>query len=179
VCMVNYIIAGGPCTGKSSVIDALESLGYNVLKEAAREVAGSDERFIGKSVNEIDHELFEDAIFDFQKDLFRELGDEVFFADAGIGDSFGYRKFRGVPVGQDLLDLAREIKHDKVFVLDVLDFYENDELRTETREEQKIIHDYIIEAYGELGYDVVFVPVMSVEDRVSFILDKVGDEKSI
>ena len=107
--MVNYVISGGPCTGKSSVVEELRRLGYNVLEEISRKVANSDERFVGKSVDEIDHHLFEKAIFEFQRDLFRNLGEGVYFSDSGIGDSFAYRKFRGVAVGQDILDFSKEI----------------------------------------------------------------------
>jgi predicted ATPase len=175
--MVNYIISGGPCTGKSSVVEALGKLGYNVVNEVSRTVANSDERFAGKSVKEINHDLFQGAIFEFQKKVFGGLGDGVFFFDCGVGDSLAYRKFRGVSIGQDILDFAKEVRHDKIFILDVLDHYEQDELRKETREDQKIVHGFIIEAYRKLGHDIIFVPAMSVKDRVRFILDRVDDDR--
>ena len=57
-----FVISGGPGVGKTTIIDELEKLKYNTIPEAARIVAESDERFAGKSVNEINHKKFQEKI---------------------------------------------------------------------------------------------------------------------
>ena len=54
-----------------------------------------------------------------------------------------------------------------------LNFYEKDDFRQETEERQKRIHEEIIKIYKQLGYKIIFVPFMSVEDRVRFIKERV------
>ena len=36
--MTNYTIVGGPCTGKTTLINALKEKGFNIITETAREV---------------------------------------------------------------------------------------------------------------------------------------------
>ena len=172
--MVNYVITGGPGTGKTSVVEELERLGYEVIGEAARIIAETDERFVGKAIYEIDWDAFHEAIIDWQKEEFGKIGDRVVFIDRGLGDNLAYDKIHKVETSKEKLDFTNSFKHDKIFVLDFLDFYETDELRTETKEEQEELHVAIIEAYEGLGYEIITVPFMSVAERVQFILDKVG-----
>jgi len=172
--MVNYVISGGPGTGKTSVIEELERLGHDVIGEAARIIAETDERFVGKSINEIDWDAFHAAIIDWQKEEFGKIGDRVVFIDRGLGDNLAYDKIHKVETSKEKLDFTNSFKHDKIFVLDFLDFYETDGLRDETKEEQEELHAAIIEAYENLGCEIVVVPFMSVADRARFILDKVG-----
>lgn len=171
--MANYVISGGPATGKTSVIEELRKLGYGILEEPARELFKSDERFKGKSIKEINQQDFQDTIFKHQKNQFDNLPEGAVFCDRGIGDTLAYRKMCGLNIPEELLDFAKKVRHDKVFIFDFLDFYEQDELRQETKEEQEKIHQAIIDAYNELGYEPVFVPFMSIQDRVKFILEKI------
>ena len=62
-----YTISGGPGFGKTSVINELRKRGYRVLGEASRKVSNTDQRFIGKSILEVNKKDFQNAIFDFQK----------------------------------------------------------------------------------------------------------------
>ena len=58
------------------MIDELKRLGYDVLREVSRTVARTDERFVGKSVDEIDHDLFQVAICEMQVSWFKNLGQQ-------------------------------------------------------------------------------------------------------
>jgi len=165
-----FVITGGPGTGKTSVIDELRGRGFRVLVEAAREISISDERFIGKSVLEADKKDFQDAIFELQKEKLSELkNDEIVFSDRGLGDTLAYYKINGLEIPGGNLEFAERFRYDGIFVLDFLDFYETDELRQESKEEQERVHNEIIREYEKLGYEVVIVPFMSVEKRVEFI----------
>ncbi|MEK6872743.1 MAG: ATP-binding protein [Nanoarchaeota archaeon] len=68
-----FVISGGPGVGKTSVVNELEKKGFNVLKEAARELSQSDKRFKEKSILEINKKDFQDAILGFQIKQIKEL----------------------------------------------------------------------------------------------------------
>ena len=169
-----FFISGGPCTGKTSVINELKDNGHNTVPETAREVALNDSRFVGKSIKEIDMRIFQNEIFNLQKKQIESLigRRENFFFDRGFGDTLAYGKISGFGVPNDFFDYAKRFRHSKIFILEPLGFYKTDELRTETKEEQKEIHEKIINAYGELKHPIIFVPLMNTKQRAEFILQK-------
>jgi predicted ATPase len=168
-----YIISGGPCTGKTEVINKLSKQGFFTIEEAARKVG--DEKFKGHIFNKKDIEEFQKAIFEYQKKKFKEAeGQLVAFTDRGFGDTIAYYKFNGLKVPKEILDYADKIKPNKVFILDPLPSYEVDTFRKEKKEEQKRIHEIIIQSYRELGYYIVDVPFMSIEERTEFIKKKIS-----
>ena len=80
-----------------------------------------------------------------------------------------YYALAGLDIPADKFEYAKKFRYVKVFILDPLDFYEHDDLRQESEEEQKRIHNGIVRMYNKLGYGVVRVAFMSVEERVGFI----------
>mgnify|MGYP001581106973 CR=1 FL=1 len=178
-----FVIAGGPGTGKTSIINGLEKRGYRILKEAAREISKKDKRFIGKSILEINKKDFQNAILDFQIKQIKELekiknGEEekeIIFFDRGLGDTLAYYNLYKLKTTKDKINKIKNIKYEKIFVLDFLNVYKNDKLRKESEEEQEKIHEEIIEMYNKLGYKerIITIPFMSVKKRVNFILNKI------
>ncbi len=172
--MKTYVVSGGPGVGKTSVINELKKQGYKTIPEAARELALSDERFIGKSISEIEQDSFQEAIFLKLKEQWKEIQKSNFnlvFLDRGIGDLIAYDYIRGVKEVKGVREFAKKINYNKVFILDTLPNHINDFLRTETKEEAKEIHNKIIEVYEkELGCEVIVIPFMTIKERVDFIL---------
>ena len=170
-----YVISGGPCTGKTSVIDGLRKKGYFTLKEGAREVGDNDSRFKGKSIKEIGAEEFQDAIFKFQAEQIKKIPkrEKIAFLDRALPDTITYARLRSKGFSREKIEYAKKFKYDGVFVMDFLKTYRKDELRHENKDEQKKIHEEIIKTYKEFGYDIIIVPFMSVEKRVDFILSKI------
>ncbi len=167
-----YVISGGPGTGKTTTVNAIEKKGYKVMKEVARKLAGVE--FKGKSIKEIDMKVFQSKIFDYQINRLKKLKSEkAVFSDRGLGDTLAYSEFHGVKPDKEDISFAKSFKYKGIFILDFLDDYAKDELRQESEAEQKKIHKLIIKEYKKLGYKVVIVPVMGVEERVDFILSRI------
>ncbi len=168
-----YVITGGPGVGKTSLISELESRGFRILKEAAREVSKS-KKFIGKSVLTINKKEFQEAIFNFQKEqveklLKNKIKKEIVFLDRGFGDTLVYDRLVKLKISKNKLRYIDKIRYEKVFILDFLDFYEKDNLRKESKKYQKKIHKEIISMYTKMGYNIVIVPSMSIEKRADFV----------
>jgi len=63
--------------------------------------------------------------------------------------------------------------YNKVFCLERLPF-KDDGLRIESGEEEaRRVHNLILEEYKNAGYNLIGVPVMSVDERVNYILERV------
>ena len=177
--MVNqiFVITGGPGTGKTATIAEMKKRGYKVLPEAARKIATTDKRFLGKSIKEINVKQFQKAIFDFQKkkikEIFKLKVKKTIFSDRGLGDTLAYYIINNLRIPKNKLEYAKKIKYAGVFILDFLDFYETDELRTESKPEQERIQKEITRLYKKLGYSPIQVPFDSVKKRANFILREI------
>jgi len=169
-----YFISGGPCIGKTSVIEELKKQGYFVIPEAARRLAESDKRFVGKSTKEINMDDFQNSIFKLQREEFENLKNQkhnVIFSDRGFGDTIAFMKINNLRIPEEYINYSKMFNNPIVFILEPLDFYEQDGLRQESKEEQDKIHNIIIETYKEFGYKIIFVAFMPIKERVDFILN--------
>jgi predicted ATPase len=52
--------------------------------------------------------------------------------------------------------------------------FRQDAERKQTLDEAERTYEALIAAYGNLGYELVKLPRLSVEDRVRFVLDRIG-----
>lgn len=167
-----YVIAGAPCTGKTTVINELIDLGYSTLDECtveARKLA---------SKNEADEEgKFDRILFELRKKLLENSKNEegIIFSDRGIGDSVAYYVSKGLDVPQDILDYAGNKLYKGIFILEPLGFYEQNEFRQISGEKQEEIQKFIIDSYEKMGYEPVVVPFASVDERIRFILSKINN----
>jgi len=177
--MVNqiFVITGGPGTGKTATIAEMKKRGYKTMQEAARKIATTDKRFLGKSIKEINAKQFQTAIFDFQKKelkkAFKLKGNKTIFSDRGLGDTLAYYRINNLKMPKNEFEYAKKIKYMGIFILDFLDFYETDSLRTESKSEQERIQKEITRLYKKLGYSPIQVPFDSVKKRANFILREI------
>lgn len=168
------IITGGPSSGKTTTVNHLKSLGYSSSPEAARTLIdmgiGS-----GLTIQEVrrDDEKFNQSILSVQLALENILlPEKLCFHDRGIPDSLAYIELSGGDESYGK-EVAVKRKYLAVFLLDLLPF-EKDYARVEDKEKAKSIDELINVTYQELGYKVIRVPILSIEKRSQFILDKLG-----
>lgn len=166
-----YVITGGPSTGKTTVIDLLNKQGYFTTIEHARHYI--DTWFNeGHSVEEIrnNKKEFQYGILNMQIEGEASIKDkDLVFLDRAIPDNLAYFKFYKLDYDEKLLNAVKETSYKKIFILDRLP-YTKDYARTENEDDQKMIHQLIIEVYKNLDFPIVFVPVSPPLKRVEFIL---------
>mgnify|MGYP003406709842 FL=1 len=166
-----FVITGGPSTGKTTIINLLTEKGYKTTIEHARHYIDTMKEE-GRTVEEIraNKRKFQLGVLDMQIEQEAELSpSETVFLDRAIPDAMAYYRFLKLEYDKILLDAMKEVAYKKIFILDRLPFV-NDYARTEDEQAQKLIHQLIIEVYQSLEFPVVFVPVISPDERVEFIL---------
>lgn len=168
-----YVLTGGPSSGKTTTIEQLRARGFKVVPEHAREYI--DEQIdAGRTLEDIRSQTEE-----FQRQIIkRQIAHEEslnpheqVFLDRAIPDSLAYFRFLGLQPDPFLLDAVRSSAYKKVFILDLLPI-SPDEARTEDAHDQQRIHEELIKVYEELNCHVELVPVLSVEERVTYILER-------
>jgi predicted ATPase len=170
------VISGGPGSGKTTLIDSLNKLGYSTFDEYSRTL-------IEKAKNEgknryflSDPYLFSEALFTGRKKQYKDLykldteSPYVFF-DRGIHDIYAYLK----AIGKDTKSWEKrvtEFQYDLVFLLSPWkDIYTEDEQRKESFEEAIHYFSFIEEVYKQ-SHKIIYVPQDTVASRISFIKDK-------
>ncbi|MBN2202944.1 MAG: ATP-binding protein [Candidatus Aenigmarchaeota archaeon] len=168
-----YVICGAPSSGKSTVISELEKRGFMVIKDGARIIIdrGLSE---GKTLEEIRGNSLEyqRSVTKLKLELEKKIPEgSTVFIDGGMPDAIAYYRFLNLDI-EELLDICRNAKYDKIFFFERLDF-KKDYARLENDEIAEKLSILIKQAYEEMGKKIIIVPKMSVEDRVKFILSRI------
>jgi predicted ATPase len=168
------VITGGPCTGKTTIVNLLAQRGYQTTTEHARHYIDT-QKIRGRTVEEIrrNKKEFQLKVLNMQlaQEASLDVQDQVFL-DRALPDALAYHRFLGLKYDENLLEDCRRYHYHRVFILDRLPLI-NDYARLEDEDDQIRIHELIIEAYEELGYGAIHVPVLPPDERVDFILKNI------
>jgi len=168
-----YVITGGPCSGKTTIINELSKLGFYTVPEVARLLIDR-EKGNGKSLEEIrgDELDFQVKVLKLKVEIESKMPkDKVIFFDRAIPDSIAYYEILGIESKQ-LKEFCKEKRYRKIFFLEQLPF-KKDYARVEDGKGASKLSNLLLDTYLELGYEVIMVPVMSVEERVKFVLSHI------
>jgi predicted ATPase len=164
------VITGAPCSGKTAVIRMLEQQGHKVVHEIARAYIDNELKK-GKALTEIkaDEWSFERHIL--MEKVRIEAGlkkDEIIFFDRGMPDSIAYYKLNGLNTAEPF-QRSLEVRYKNVFYFGRLRFLP-DPVRSENERTARRLNRLIKESYLSVGYDIIHVPLLSVEARTEFVL---------
>ncbi|MFH0889791.1 MAG: ATP-binding protein [Candidatus Aenigmatarchaeota archaeon] len=169
-----YVITGGPSSGKTKTLEHLGFLGYRFVPEAARVLIDA-ERSKGRYVSEIraDESEFQRRVLQMKIDVEdRTPEDQMTFFERGIPDTIAYCRALGFDADCAAAVSAKR-RYIGVFLFDRLVF-RRDYARTENRKFSNKLELFLYDVYTELGYDVVHVPAMPIDERAEFILNKIN-----
>ena len=167
------VLTGRPCSGISTTLEALSRQGFHTVNEAARSII--DECLAkGQTVEQIRaHDLR------FQRDVLKRkvdterglLKDEVIFLDRALPDSIVYHSIAGLDP-QEVVQLCQPATYRKVFFMEPLP-YLKDYARTESHSMLDRLGEELPQVYRKLSYEVIRVPVATIEERVELILSQI------
>lgn len=174
-----FVITGGPCSGKTTLVHALQKQGFAGVSEVARSILAEEEKI---GVNLVTYKSTpEFTVTEFQQSLEnylqaqKEHPDEIVFFDRGIIDVIAYARFRDVPVSDYMHHAALTYRYNNtVFITPPWKaIYCTDTERSESYEESVRIFHTLVAVYQEYGYSLVDLPHDTVQNRVAFVVERV------
>jgi predicted ATPase len=171
-----HVITGAPSCGKTTLIDLLADKGFQTVPEGARHYM---EREIarGRSIDEIHANAvaLQRDIKDMQLRIERGLRAIDFaFLDRAVPDCLAWHRiFRLNP--NEILPDCFQHRYASVFILDRLPLHLNG-LRFKDEAIAGFLDEWHTRDYNTLGYRVVRVPVLTPEERLAFVLDRLSEQ---
>jgi predicted ATPase len=166
------VITGASCSGKTTLIDQLADKGFQTVPEVARQYI-ERELAKGRTIEKIreDQASLTCQVYDMMEK--REGGlraVEVTFLDRALPDGLAFFRFAGMNPNEILSDCFQH-RYASVFMLNRLP-YQQDGIRAADDPTAAYFDSWMSRDYSALGYNVVRVPVLSPEERLAFVLER-------
>ena len=169
-----FVITGGPGSGKSALIDALQSAGYARSVEAGRGIIQDQVAIGGSALPWNDPALFSEMMLCWEMRSYRlaELEAGPIFFDRGVPDVLGYLRLMNLPAPDYVQKAANLFRYNqRVFIAPPWqEIFRQDHERKQDFQEAVRTYDALVATYTELGYTLVEIPCIPVADRVRFLL---------
>lgn len=170
------VISGGPGSGKSTLIDALERLGHACTAEAGRGIIQDQVAIGGTALPWADRALFAELMLAWEMRSYgmaKAAQGPVFF-DRGVADTLGYLTLCGLPVPPYMEAAARGIRYNRTVFLAPPwpEIFTRDAERKQDFAEAARTFEVMQTTYAGLGYEIALLPKTSVVERVDFIREK-------
>ena len=173
-----HVITGGPGSGKTSLIEALSSRGYRRTVEAGRAIIQDQMAIDGRALPWREPLLFAELMLSLDMHSYRLAEQSVgpVFFDRGIPDVSGYLRLMNTHVPEHMHNAGRIFSYNhKVFIAPPWrEIFTQDHERKQDFDEAIRTYDALAATYTDLGYELVEIPRLPLDDRVSFILGRIG-----
>lgn len=174
------VLTGATCAGKTTLVQALELLGFPVVHEVARAYV-IDEHRKGRAVAAIraDDHNFRQKVFELTQHT--ELGmlnraHQLIFLDRSAIDSISFHRGSGYDP-HEILEQLRGYRYGAVFHCSRLPF-KSDGLRTANEDRRHFLDASLERDYRALQYSPIRIPQGTVEERITSLLRHCGCELS-
>ncbi|QFG37655.1 putative ATPase [Paracoccus pantotrophus] len=169
------VVTGGPGSGKSSLIDAMALRGFRTMPEAGRAIIRDQIKIGGKALPWADRALFAELMLGWELRSYQDAlqSDEPVLMDRGIPDVVGYLTLCGLPVPAHFEAAAKTYPYNKrVFLAPYWDaIFTQDTERKQDRQEAEATAKVMAETYRRIGYKIVELPLVGIEQRADFVID--------
>ena len=165
------MLTGGPGGGKTTLLEALARLGYAVTTEAGRAL-------IRAGVPASDPVAFAEALLSFETRSYAWALTQpgLVFFDRGMPDLAATWARMGRPVPPNVESAIASCRYAPTVLVAPpwREIYVHDDERTHSWETAVATYEAMVEAYTRYGYDLVPLPLATVEERVAFVLEVVS-----
>jgi predicted ATPase len=173
-----YVVTGGPGVGKTTVLHELEKMGFKIVAEDARKIIEEQIQSGGNGLPWKDEELYSQLMLEASVESYKTAvvnSEGIVFFDRGILDAIGYARMTGLEVTGEMITMVESFRYNpRVFILPPwFEIYKTDDARKQTWEEAELTFGNLKKTYLEHGYEMIELPLDSVENRVEIILDHI------
>src|SRR5262249_21184588 len=171
-----YVITGCSGGGKSTLVDALRSRGFQCVEEAGRRIVQQQLRIGGDATPWQDPVKFRELLLSRYMDVFEQVAERtrpVFF-DRAIPEAIGWSRLLKVLTLEHHRAAARIYRYArKVFVTPPWrEIFNQDEERRHSFAEAVAEDGMTLEVYPRCGYELIEIPKAPVSARVDFVLGR-------
>ena len=173
------VITGGPGSGKTTLINHIEHLGYPTMHEVSRDIInearkqGIDQLFLTDPML-FSQKLLESRLSQFEKA--KDLETAYVFYDRATPDITAYMDFIGAEYPPEFEKPCFTHLYDCVFLLPPWELiYTKDNERYETFTQAQEIYKSLCDGYKKYGYTIIEVPQGAIDKRCDFILNYLKD----
>lgn len=169
------VITGGPGTGKSTLIDELIKRGYICLEEISRDITemtrrnGIEQLFLKNPI------LFSEMLLEGRENQYKianNMNTDFIFFDRGIPDVHAYMNYISIDYPPVYVEKSMKYRYDTIFITPPWqEIYITDEVRYENFEQSLAIFNHLKRTYEKLDYQLIEVPVGTIDFRTDFILN--------
>ena len=170
-----FVITGGPGSGKTTLIEALERAGYARTVEAGRAIIQDQVAIGGHAVPWGDRAAFAEMMLCWEMRSHRIAQQQpgpVFF-DRGVPDVTGYLRLSGLAVPAHIEKAAETFRYNRrVFIAPPWrEIFGQDTERKQDFAEAERTYEALAATYNACGYELVTVPRLPVAERLRFIIE--------
>jgi predicted ATPase len=171
-----FIVTGGPATGKTSCVHLLKCLHYSVFQEVARSVIEESLELQSDCVPWLDLSSFSARVFDLQVQDYDKAIVGLNFYDRSPIDVLAYMEMGKITIPSSMLKTCEKLNFEKkVFLFPYWDqLFQNDAIRKESEEKAMEIENWLRQKYTQFNYTIIQMPLVSIPDRVNFILQSIA-----
>lgn len=170
-----FVVTGGPGSGKTTLIDALERAGFARTVEAGRGVIQDQMEIDGPALPWRDPAAFAELMLGWEMRSYRmaeRQAGPVFF-DRGVPDVIGYLRLMRLPVPAHM-EKAAEVfryRHRVLMAPPWREIFTQDAERRQDFAEAERTYEALAETYVRVGYELVELPRASVAERLQFVVN--------
>jgi predicted ATPase len=168
-----YVFTGRSCSGITRTLAGLKTRGFKILGEAARDLL--DAKIAeGTSVQQMRHDeaAFQRQVLKMKVEREQTLSrTETYFFDRAVPDSVAYFSVAGIDPDEALAFCKRNL-YRKIFFMEPLP-YIRDYAGIENESTLNELGRSIRTTYTSLGYLVISIPVLPLDDRIRLVLSHI------
>ncbi|SDC56339.1 AAA family ATPase [Williamwhitmania taraxaci] len=168
--MPRIIITGGPGTGKSSLLAALEQKGYPCFPEVSRIIIAEQQATGGNLFPWGNISAFSKECYVRMQAQLADSFTDISFFDRGIPDIIAYLRRYGSAIPAVYFQ-AKEHYSSTVLVCPPWpEIFCNDHQRPESFDETCLLNHHLCETYTAMGFSILEIPKVGIAERVDWVL---------
>jgi predicted ATPase len=172
-----FVLTGGPGSGKSTLIAALQRAGYAHSIEAGRGIIQDQLAIGGGALPWIDPGAFAELMLSWEMRSYhmaKDAAGPVFF-DRGVPDVVGYLRLLNRPVPPHIERAAQLFCYNRLVLIAPPweEIFRQDRERKQDYSEAVRTYEAMASTYSAYGYELIEIPCASVEVRMNFVLSRI------